>query len=186
MSDSNGWIYDEQGVDIDALIQIKEIERKRLTEYIKYRPNAKYTEGAGVWSAKCDVALPCATQNELLIDDAKMLVANGCMALGEGANMPCSLEALAYFQANKVLFAPAKAANAGGVATSAMEMSQNSMRLRWTFEEVDQKLQTIMINIFKNMDEAAKRVGQERNYVLGANVAGFYKVAEAMIAQGVV
>jgi len=186
MSDSNGWIYDEQGVDIDALIQIKEIERKRLTEYLKYRPNAKYTEGGGVWSAKCDVALPCATQNELLIDDAKMLVANGCMALGEGANMPCSLEALAYFQANNVLFAPAKAANAGGVATSAMEMSQNSMRLHWTFEEVDQKLQNIMINIFKSMDEAAKRVGQERNYVLGANVAGFYKVAEAMIAQGVV
>ena len=186
MSDSTGWIYDEQGVDIDALIEIKEINRGRLSEYLKYRPNAKYTEGKGVWSAKCDVALPCATQNELLIDDAKMLVANGCMALGEGANMPCSLDALAYFQANKVLFAPAKAANAGGVATSAMEMSQNSMRLSWTFEEVDQKLQGIMVNIFASMDEAAKRVGQERNYVLGANVAGFYKVAEAMIAQGVV
>jgi len=186
MSDSNGWIYDEQGVDVDAVIQIKEVERGRISEYLKYRPNAKYTEGKGVWGVKCDIALPCATQNELLIDDAKALVANGCMAVGEGANMPSSLDAVEYFMANKVLFAPAKAANAGGVATSAMEMSQNSMRLSWTFDEVDQKLQGIMVNIFKNLDEAAKKVGAEGNYVLGANVAGFYKVADAMIAQGVV
>jgi len=186
MSDSNGWIYDEEGVDIKALIEIKEINRGRISEYLKYRPNAKYTEGKGVWSVKCDVALPCATQNELLLDDAKMLVANGVMAVGEGANMPSSLEAIDCFLGGKVLFAPAKAANAGGVATSAMEMSQNSMRLSWTFEEVDEKLQRIMVNIFRNLDEASKRVGAEKNYVLGANIAGFYKVAEAMIAQGIV
>jgi len=186
VSDSNGWIYDEDGIDLKAVIEIKEVNRGRISEYLKYRPNAKYTEGKGVWSVKCDVALPCATQNELLLDDAKMLVANGCMAVGEGANMPSSLEAIEAFQAGKVLFAPAKAANAGGVATSAMEMSQNSMRLSWTFEEVDQKLQGIMVNIFRNLDEASKKVGAEKNYVLGANVAGFYKVADAMIAQGVV
>lgn len=186
MSDSNGWVYDEEGIDVSAVIQIKEVERGRISEYLKYRPNAKYTEGKGVWGVKCDIALPCATQNELNLDDAKALVKNGCMAVGEGANMPSSLEAIDCFLAGKVLFAPAKAANAGGVATSAMEMSQNSMRLSWTFDEVDQKLQGIMVNIFKNLDEAAKKVGAEKNYVLGANVAGFYKVAEAMIAQGVV
>jgi len=186
MSDSSGWIYDEEGIDINAIMEIKEVRRDRISEYIKYRPKAKYTKDRGVWSVKCDVALPCATQNELLLSDAKMLVANGCLAVGEGANMPSTLDALAYFQANKVLFAPAKAANAGGVATSAMEMSQNSTRLSWAFEEVDQKLQGIMSNIFLDCDEAAKRVGKERNYVIGANVAGFYKVSEAMIASGVV
>jgi len=186
LSDSGGWIYDADGIDLAAVIEIKEVNRGRISDYLKYRPNAKYTEGKGVWSVKCDVALPCATQNELLLDDAKALVANGCIAVGEGANMPSSLDAIDCFLGAGVLFAPAKAANAGGVATSAMEMSQNSMRLSWTFDEVDQKLQAIMANIFANMNEAAKRVGAERNYVLGANVAGFYKVAEAMIAQGVV
>lgn len=186
MSDSGGWIYDEAGIDIEAIKEIKQVKRGRISDYLNYRPNAKYTEGKGVWTAKCDIALPCATQNELLIDDAKALVANGVMAVGEGANMPSTLEAIEYFQANKILFAPAKAANAGGVATSAMEMSQNSMRLSWSFEEVDEKLQGIMKNIFKNLDDAAKKVGAEGNYVLGANVAGFLKVAEAMIAQGVV
>jgi len=186
LSDSNGWIYDEEGVDVAAVIEIKEKNRGRISEYLQYRPNAKYTEGKGVWGVKCDIALPCATQNELLLDDAKALVANGCIAVGEGANMPSSLEAIDCFLGAGVLFGPAKAANAGGVATSAMEMSQNSMRLSWSFEEVDQKLQAIMANIFAGTNEAAKKVGAERNYVLGSNVAGFYKVAEAMIAQGVV
>ena len=186
MSDSGGWIYDEEGIDLAAVREIKEVKRGRIKEYLEYRPNAKYTEGTGVWSVKCDIALPCATQNELNIEDAKLLVANGVMAVGEGANMPSTLEAMEYFQKNKVLFAPAKAANAGGVATSAMEMSQNSMRLHWAFDEVDEKLQGIMANIFKSMDQAAEKVGAKGDYVLGANIAGFLKVAEAMIAQGVV
>ena len=184
-SDSTGWVYDPEGIDVATLKEIKEVKRARLTEYTKYRPNATYTEGRGVWSVKCDIALPCATQNELTLDDAKMLVANGVTAVAEGANMPTTLEATNYFIENKVLFAPGKAANAGGVATSALEMSQNSERLSWTFEEVDQKLQGIMVNIFHNMDDAAKRYNAAGNYVVGANIAGFEKVATAMEAQGV-
>ena len=184
-SDSNGWVYDPEGIDVAALKEIKEVNRARLTEYKNYRPNSEYHEGRGVWTVKCDVALPCATQNELLLDDAKALVANGCQAVAEGANMPTTLEATKYLQENGVLFAPGKAANAGGVATSALEMSQNSERLSWTFEEVDAKLQNIMVNIFHNMDDAAKRYGHEGDYVVGANIAGFEKVADAMLAQGV-
>ena len=185
-SDSTGWIYDPDGIDVATLIEVKQRKRARLTEYAALRPNSVYHEGKGVWTVKCDVALPCATQNELLIDDAKALVANGCFAVAEGANMPTSLEATKYLQDNGVLFCPGKAANAGGVATSALEMSQNSMRLSWTFEEVDQKLQGIMVNIFRNLDAAAKQYGMEGNYVVGANIAGFLKVAEAMTAQGIV
>lgn len=184
VSDSQGWVYDEEGIDLAALKEIKEVKRARLTEYTNYRPNAKYHEGKGVWTVPCDVALPCATQNELNIEDAKALVANGCFAVAEGANMPTTLEATEYLQANGVLFAPGKAANAGGVATSALEMSQNSERLSWTFEEVDTKLKQIMVNIFHNMDDAARRYGAEGNYVVGANIAGFEKVATAMLAQG--
>ncbi len=186
VSDSTGWVYDPEGIDVALLKEVKEVKRARLTEYAKARPSAEYHEGRGVWTVKCDVALPCATQNELLLDDAKALVANGCIAVAEGANMPTTLEATEYLQQNKVLFAPGKAANAGGVATSALEMSQNSERLSWTFEEVDSKLQGIMVNIFHNLDDAAKRYGKEGDYVAGANIAGFEKVAEAMIAQGVV
>lgn len=185
-SDSNGWVYDPDGIDVAALKEIKEVKRARLTEYKKYRPNSEYHEGRGVWGVKVDVALPCATQNELLIEDAKQLVANGCLAVCEGANMPTTLEATEYLQQNKVIFAPGKAANAGGVATSALEMSQNSERLSWTFEEVDTKLQQIMVNITHNMDDAAKRYGQKGNYVIGANIAGFEKVVNAMMAQGIV
>jgi len=185
-SDSNGWIYDPDGIDVALLKEVKEVKRARLTEYAKARPNAQYHEGKGVWSVKCDVALPCATQNELLLDDAKMLVANGCMAVAEGANMPTTLEATQYLQNSGLLFCPGKAANAGGVATSALEMSQNSERLSWSFEEVDQKLQGIMVNIFHNVDAAAKEYGCEGNYVMGANIAGFLKIADAMLAQGVV
>ncbi len=185
VSDSNGWVYDSEGIDIAALKEIKEVNRARLTEYKKYRPNSEYHEGRGVWTIKCDIALPCATQNELLLDDAKALVANGCLAVAEGANMPTTLEATEYLQQNGVLFAPGKAANAGGVATSALEMSQNSERLSWSFEEVDEKLQNIMVNIFHNLDQAAKKYGFEGNYVVGANIAGFEKVATAMIAQGI-
>ena len=184
-SDSNGWIYDPDGIDVEALQEIKEVKRIRLTEYKKYRPNSEYHEGRGLWSVKCDIALPCATQNELLIDDAKVLVANGCKAVGEGANMPTTLEATDYLLENGVLFAPGKAANAGGVATSALEMSQNSERLSWTFEEVDAKLKQIMVNIFHNMDDAAARYNAKGNYVVGANIAGFEKVATAMLAQGI-
>ena len=184
-SDSTGWIYDPEGIDVALLKEIKEVKRARLTEYAKARPSAEYHEGRGVWSIKCDVALPCATQNELHLEDAKQLVANGCIAVAEGANMPTTMEATEYLQANKVLFAPGKAANAGGVATSALEMSQNSERLSWTFEEVDSKLQNIMVNIFHNLDDAAKKYGMEGNYVAGANIAGFLKVADAMLAQGV-
>lgn len=184
-SDSNGWVYDPEGIDVAALKEIKEVNRARLTEYKKYRPNSEYHEGRGVWSIKCDIALPCATQNELHLDDAKMLVENGVLAVCEGANMPTTLEATAYLQEHKVIFAPGKAANAGGVATSALEMCQNSERLSWSFEEVDSKLKQIMINITHNMDEAAKEFGFEGNYVVGANIAGFKKVVDAMIAQGV-
>ena len=186
VSDSNGWVYDPDGIDVSALKEIKEINRARLTEYKNYRPNSEYHEGRGVWSVKADIALPCATQNELLIDDAKQLVENGCIAVAEGANMPATLEATEYLQSHGVLFAPGKAANAGGVATSALEMSQNSERLSWSFDEVDSKLQGIMINICHNMADAAKRYEAEGNYVVGANIAGFEKVVEAMTAQGIV
>ncbi|MDO4302994.1 MAG: NADP-specific glutamate dehydrogenase [Bacillota bacterium] len=186
VSDSTGWVYDPEGIDVALLKEVKEVKRARLTEYAAARPSAQYHEGRGVWSIKCDVALPCATQNELLIDDAKALVANGCIAVAEGANMPTTIEATEYLQANGVLFAPGKAANAGGVATSALEMSQNSERLSWTFEEVDSKLKNIMVNIFHNLDDAAKKYGMEGNYVAGANIAGFLKVADAMTAQGIV
>ena len=186
VSDSTGWVYDPDGIDVAALKEIKEVKRERLTEYPKYRPNAKYQEGTGVWSVKVDIALPCATQNELHLEDAKMLVANGCIAVAEGANMPTTMEATEYLQKNGVLFAPGKAANAGGVATSALEMSQNSERLSWTFEEVDSKLKGIMINICHNMADAAKKYGVEGNYVAGANIAGFEKVVDAMNAQGIV
>mgnify|MGYP003371732776 FL=1 len=184
-TDSTGWVYDSEGIDLAALKEIKEVKRARLSEYTKYRPNAEYHEGKGVWSVKCDVALPCATQNELTLDDAKLLVQNGCFAVCEGANMPTTLEATKYLQDNGIIFAPGKAANAGGVATSALEMSQNSERLSWSFEEVDAKLQGIMVNICHNMVDAAKKYGFEGNYVVGANAAGFEKVAEAMLAQGV-
>ncbi len=185
-SDSNGWVYDPNGIDVAALKEIKEVKRARLTEYKNYRPDSEYHEGRGVWTVKVDLALPCATQNELLLEDAKALVANGCTAVAEGANMPTTWEATEYLQENGVLFAPGKAANAGGVATSALEMSQNSERLSWTFQEVDAKLQGIMVNICHNMADAAKRYGYEKNYVVGANIAGFEKVVEAMLAQGVV
>ena len=186
MSDSTGWIYDEQGIDLAAIKEIKEVKRERLTAYKAYRPNSEYHEGAFDWSVPCDIALPCATQNELDKAAAETLVKNGVYAVAEGANMPSTLEATEVFHTNKILFAPGKAANAGGVATSALEMSQNSMRLSWTFEEVDSKLQNIMINIFHQMADAAKRYGFEGNYVVGANIAGFEKVADAMIAQGVI
>ena len=185
-SDSTGWIYDPDGIDVATLIEVKQVKRGRLTEYAKARPKSVYHEGKGVWTTKCDVALPCATQNELLLDDAKALVANGCFAVVEGANMPTSLDATKYLQEQGILFCPGKAANAGGVATSALEMTQNSQRLSWTFEEVDAKLKDIMVNIFHNLDAAAKEYGMEGNYVAGANIAGFLKVADAMNAQGIV
>ncbi len=185
-SDSTGWIYDPDGIDVATLIEVKQVKRARLTEYAKARPNSVYHEGKGVWTVKCDIALPCATQNELLLEDAKTLVANGCFAVCEGANMPTSLDATKYLQENGIYFLPGKASNAGGVATSALEMSQNSQRLSWTFEEVDQKLKGIMVGIFHNLDSAAKEYGMEGNYVAGANIAGFLKVADAMNAQGIV
>lgn len=188
-SDSTGWIYDPEGIDVELLKEVKEVKRARLTEYAAARKSAEYHEKKngehGVWSVKCDVALPCATQNELDLDDAKQLVANGVKAVCEGANMPTTIDATEYLQENGVWFVGGKAANAGGVATSALEMSQNSERLSWTFEEVDAKLQTIMVNIYRNISDAAKRYGFEGNYVVGANIAGFEKVAEAMEAQGV-
>ena len=171
---------------LQHLKEIKEVKRARLTEYKNYRPNSEYHEGRGVWSVKVDLALPCATQNELHLEDAKQLVANGCVAVCEGANMPTTYEATEYLQENGVIFAPGKAANAGGVATSALEMSQNSERLSWTFEEVDAKLKNIMVNICHNMVDAAKRYDMEGNYVAGANIAGFEKVVDAMTAQGIV
>ena len=186
VSDSTGWVYDPAGIDVALLREVKEVRRARLSEYAKARATAEYHEGRGVFTVKCDVALPCATQNELGLEDAKALVKNGCIAVAEGANMPTTLEATDYLRENGVLFAPGKAANAGGVATSALEMSQNSMRLSWSFEEVDSKLKDIMVGIFHNIDEAAKAYGMPGNYVAGANIAGFLKVAEAMEAQGVV
>ena len=185
-SDSNGWVYDPEGIDVELLKDVKEVKRQRLTEYAARRESAQYHEGCGVWSVKADVALPCATQNELDLDDAKNLVANGVLAVCEGANMPTTLDATKYLQENGVLFVPGKASNAGGVAVSALEMSQNSERLSWSFEEVDGKLKDIMVNIYHNIDEAAKKYGLDGDYVAGANIAGFLKVAEAMEAQGVV
>ncbi len=186
MSDSNGYIVDEDGIDLDAIKQIKEVERKRIKVYVDTHPNARYYEGyKGIWTVKCDIALPCATQNELDIEGARALVANGCMAVAEGANMPTTLDATEYLQSNGVLFGPAKAANAGGVATSALEMTQNSMRLSWTFEEVDSKLNDIMVGIYNNASAAAAEYGMPGNLVVGANIAGFLKIADAMLAQGV-
>ena len=188
-SDSTGWIYDPEGIDVDLLKEVKEVKRARLTEYAAARPSAEYHEKKngehGVWNVKGDIALPCATQNELDLDDAKALVANGVISVTEGANMPTTLEATKYLQENGVLFVGGKAANAGGVATSALEMSQNSERLSWTFEEVDGKLKGIMETIYANISDAAKRYGVEGDYVAGANIAGFEKVVEAMLAQGV-
>ena len=185
-SDSTGWIYDPEGIDVALLKEVKEVKRARLTEYAAARKSAEYHEGRGVWQIKCDIALPCATQNELHLEDAQALVANGCIAVCEGANMPTTLEATEYLQKNGVIFAPGKAANAGGVATSALEMSQNSERLSWTFEEVDSKLKNIMVNICHNMSDAAEKYGFKGNYVVGANIAGFEKVVDAMTAQGIV
>ena len=185
-SDSTGWIYDPEGIDVALLKQVKEVRRARLTEYAAERPSAQYHEGKGVWTVKCDIALPCATQNELLLEDAKALVKNGVMAVCEGANMPTTLEATKYLQNHGVLFCPGKASNAGGVAVSGLEMSQNSERRNWSFEEVDTMLQGIMVNIFHNLDDAARKYGREGDYVSGANIAGFLKVADAMLSQGVV
>lgn len=185
LSDSDGYIYDADGINLNTVKRIKEIERGRIRDYVKAHPAAQYYEGKGIWQIKCDIALPCATQNELDEDDARALVANGCFAVGEGANMPSAQAAIRIFQANQVLFAPAKAANAGGVATSALEMAQNSMRYSWTFEETDAKLKNIMINIYRNSSEVAKEYGYKDNLVAGANIAGFMKVARAMLAQGV-
>ena len=186
MNDSNGYVYDPNGINLDVVKDIKEVKRGRIKEYADRVEGATYTEGLGIWNIKCDVYLPCATQNELSLDGAKALVANGCKYVVEGANMPTTLDATTYLQENGVLFMPGKAANAGGVATSALEMSQNSMRLSWTREEVDEKLHNIMIDIFHKADDAAKRYGMEDNYVVGANIAGFEKVVDAMKAQGIV
>ncbi len=187
LSDSNGYIYDKDGIDLKAVKQIKEVERKRISEYLKYRPNAEYHEGSkGVWTVKCDIALPCATQNELDGEGAKALAKNGCFCVAEGANMPSTPEAIETYFANGMLYGPAKAANAGGVATSGLEMTQNSMRLSWSFEEVDEKLKGIMKSIFKACDDYSKEYGMPGNYMAGANIAGFMKVAESMKAQGAV
>ncbi|CAK4867110.1 unnamed protein product [Aphanomyces euteiches] len=186
-SDSGGYIYDSNGIDIETVKRLKEVERTRISDYVKYHPLAVYTEGCdGIWSIPCDIALPCATQNEIDEQAAKLLVANGVVAIGEGANMPSTLEAIEVFLSNNVLFGPAKAANAGGVAVSSLEMSQNSMRMSWTFEEVDVKLQNIMRNIYENSLLAAAEYGYTGNLVVGANIAGFIRVADAMIAQGIV
>ena len=187
MSDSNGYIYDKNGIDLAAVKQIKEVDRKRIKEYLNYHADAEYHEGCkGVWTVKCDIALPCATQNELDLESAKALIANGCYAVGEGANMPSTPEAIETFLSSGILFGPAKAANAGGVATSALEMSQNSMRYSWTFEEVDAKLKGIMEDIYSKASSAAKEYGHEGNLVMGANIAGFMKVATSMMAHGIV
>ncbi len=186
MSDSNGYIYDEEGIDLAAIKEIKEVKRGRVKDYLAYRPNAKYTEGKGIWTIKCDLAFPCATQNELNEEDAKALVKNGVIAVAEGANMPSTIEATNVFLDNKILFAPGKAANAGGVATSALEMSQNSQRLSWTAEEVDAKLKDIMVSIYRNISSAAKEYDAEDNFVVGANIAGFKKVADTMLAHGII
>ena len=186
MNDSNGYVYDPNGINLDVVKDIKEVKRGRIKEYADRVEGATYTEGLGIWNIKCDIYLPCATQNELGLDGAKTLVANGCKYVVEGANMPTTLDATTYLQENGVVLMPGKAANAGGVATSALEMSQNSMRLSWTREEVDEKLHHIMIDIFHKADDAAKRYGMEDNYVVGANIAGFEKVVDAMKAQGIV
>ena len=186
MSDSNGYVYDKDGIKLDVVKQIKEVRRGRIKEYVAEVPTAVYTEGKGIWTVPCDIALPCATQNELNLEDAKALKANGCFCVAEGANMPSTREATDFFLENGMLFMPGKAANAGGVATSALEMSQNSQRLSWTFEEVDAKLKDIMVNIYAKVSDAAERYGVAGNYVAGANIAGFEKVADAMIAQGIV
>ena len=186
LSDSNGYIYDEAGINVDIVKEIKEVQRARIKEYANLVKTAKYTEGKGIWTIPCDIALPCATQNELDLEGAKALVKNGCFAVAEGANMPTTIEATTYLQENGVLFMPGKAANAGGVATSALEMAQNSQRLSWTFEEVDTKLKQIMVDIFAKTSEASERYGFKTNYVAGANIAGFEKVADAMKAQGIV
>ena len=187
LSDSNGYIYDKNGIDLACVKQIKEVERKRIKEYLNYHPDAEYTEGcSGIWSIKCDIALPCATQNEIDVESAKKLIANGCYAVGEGANMPSTTEAINAFLDAGILFGPAKAANAGGVATSALEMSQNSMRYSWKFEEVDAKLKDIMEDIFAKASTAAEKYGHKGNYVIGANIAGFEKVATSMMAHGIV
>ncbi|MEC4272603.1 NADP-specific glutamate dehydrogenase [Adlercreutzia sp. R25] len=186
VSDSTGWVHDPAGIDVELLKQVKEVERARLTEYAARREGVEYHEGRGVWQIPCDIALPCATQNEVHLEDVQNLVANGCQILAEGANMPTTLEATEYLQNNGVVFFPGKAANAGGVATSGLEMSQNSERLSWTFEEVDAKLNGIMVSIYHAIDDAAKRYGHAGNYVMGANIAGFEKVATAMMAQGIV
>jgi len=186
-SDSGGYVYDSEGINLDTVKKIKELDRKRISEYVKVHPHATYREGfSGIWSLSCDIALPCATQNEINEDAAKKLVENGTKAIGEGANMPCTLEAIDVFLKHKILFGPAKAANAGGVAVSALEMAQNSMRLSWTFEEVDTKLQEIMKNIYERSVQAAEEYGHSDNLVVGANIAGFLRVADAMLAQGVV
>ncbi|MBR4447991.1 NADP-specific glutamate dehydrogenase [Methanobrevibacter sp.] len=185
-TDSTGWIYDPEGIDVELLKEVKEVKRERLTAYAEARPSAEYHEGKGVWSVKCDIALPCATQNELQLEDAKTLVENGVLAVAEGANMPTTIEATEYLLENDVLFSPGKASNAGGVATSALEMTQNSQRLSWTFEEVDSRLQTIMEDIFANVADAADEYGLGKNYVAGANIAGFRKVVDAMNSQGIV
>ncbi len=187
MSDSNGYIYDKDGIDLDLVKQIKEVERKRISEYVNVRKNAEYHEGShGIWTVKCDIALPCATQNEVNGEDALNLAKNGCYCLSEGANMPSTPEAIEVYFKYNMLYGPAKAANAGGVATSGLEMTQNSMRLSWTFEEVDQKLHAIMVNIFEACDKYSKEFGMEGNYMAGANIAGFMKVADAMKSQGCV
>jgi glutamate dehydrogenase (NADP+) len=186
MSDSNGYIYDPEGIKLDIVKDIKEVRRGRIKEYAEQVSSAVYTEGKGIWSVKCDIALPCATQNELNLDDAKTLAANGCKIVAEGANMPSTREATDFFLAEGFLFLPGKASNAGGVGTSALEMCQNSARLSWTFEEVDEKLQQMMNDIYVKISDAAKRYGVEGNYVTGANIAGFEKVADAMLAQGIV
>ena len=186
LSDSNGWVYDEEGIDLALVKEIKEVRRGRIKEYVQTRTNAEYHEGKGIWTIPCDVALPCATQNELNGDDARTLIKNGVIAVAEGANMPSTLEATEEFLKNKIMYIPGKAANAGGVATSALEMSQNAQRLSWSFEEVDQKLQGIMVNIYRQISEAAAAYDAPGNFVLGANIAGFLKVANAMMDQGIV
>jgi len=185
MSDSNGYVYDPKGIQLDVVKDIKEVRRGRIREYAERVDSAEYTEGKGIWTLPCDIALPCATQNELGLEDVKTLQANGCQVIAEGANMPTTREATDYAIANGITFMPGKAANAGGVATSALEMAQNSMRLSWTFAEVDKRLQNIMIDIYRKTADAAQRYGQPNNFVLGANIAGFEKIASAMMAQGV-
>jgi len=186
MSDSDGFIYDENGIDFDTVHMLKEIQRKRISEYLNFYPNATFTKGKGIWNIKCDIALPCAMQNDIDIEEAQTLIKNGCFAVGEGANMPSTNEAINLFISNKILLAPAKAANAGGVATSAMEMAQNSSRIFWSFEKVDNQLKEIMANIFEESKNAAEKYGSPGNYVTGANIVGFLRITNAMIAYGIV